>query len=264
MKHSMCTYRQSKGRKSGRKRVLYKVEMHCQHKKKPLTQQQREQAATLKVLDSGKGLKHEVRKKKTDCPSIIKFKVTVPTKKDQRASVNFPYLVSHPAIFQVSYNHNHPIESAHSLSFRPIHQETKEFFFKLFEVGHSASSAFHWSETKMLLDNDDDQLAFADRALNPTKSVVSRLYNEWRKNELGPDNGKELFDKLEMEIMSYNQANQHNGGRARLLVYQNCSNSCNDSDGESEAGKKPPKKRKRSQPMIIAICTPLMSRVHQN
>ncbi len=113
----------------------------------------------------------------------------------------------------------------------------------------------------MLLDNDDDQLAFADRALNPTKSDVSRLYNEWRKNELGPDNGKELFDKLKMEIMSYNQANQHNGGRARLLVYQDCSNSCNDSDGESEAGKKASqKKRKRSQPMIIAICTPLMSK----
>ncbi len=166
----MCTYRQSKGRKPGCKRVLYKVEMHCQHKKKPLTQQQREQAATLKVLDSGQGLKHEVRKKKTDCPSIIKFKVTVPTKKDQHASVNFPYLVSHPAIFQVSYNHNHPIESAHSLSFHPIHQETKEFFFKLFQVGHSASSAFHWSEIKILLDNDDDQLAFADRALNPAKS----------------------------------------------------------------------------------------------
>ncbi len=126
--------------------------------------------------------------------------------------------MSHPAIFQVSYNHNHPIESAHSLSFRPIHQETKEFFFKHFEVGHIASSAFHWSETKMLLDYDDNQLAFADRALNRTKSDVSRLYNEWRKNELGPDNGKELFDKLEMEIMSYNQANQHNGGRARLLV----------------------------------------------
>ncbi len=50
MKHSMCTYRQSKGRKPGCKRVLYKVEMHCQHKKKPLTQQQREQAATLKSL----------------------------------------------------------------------------------------------------------------------------------------------------------------------------------------------------------------------
>ncbi len=91
---------------------------------------QREQAATLKILDSGKGLKHEVRKKSS--PSIIKFKVTVPTNNDQRASVNFPYLVSHPAIFQVSYNHNNPIESAHSLSFPPIHQETKEFFFKLF------------------------------------------------------------------------------------------------------------------------------------
>ena len=195
---------------------------------------------------------------------MLTFTVSIPTKKDQHASLDHPYLVSHPSILQITFTHNHPIESAHSLSFRPIDLETKESFFKLFCMGHCASSAYHWNETKLFLDGGDDQLLLADRATNPTKSDVSRLYDEWRKKELGPDNGKKLFNKLEMEIQSYNEANLENGGQAKLQVYQNESVPFYDSDSESEVLKKTPnKKKKRSQPMVIAICTPLMCRVHQ-
>ena len=35
--HSKCTYRHTRGRQSKSKKVLYKVYMHCQHKKKVLT-----------------------------------------------------------------------------------------------------------------------------------------------------------------------------------------------------------------------------------
>ena len=55
-----------------------------------------------------------------------------------------------------------------------------------------------------------------------------------------------------------------NGGQAKLQVYQNESVPFYDSDSESEVLKKTPnKKKKRSQPMVIAICTPLMYRVHR-
>ncbi len=64
--------------------------------------------------------------------------------------------------------------------------------------------------------------------------------------------------------MSYNQANQHNGGRARLLLYQDCSNSCNDSDGEPEAGKKASKKEEEITTYDYSNLYTLMSRVHQN
>lgn len=210
MKHSKCTYRQTKGRKPGLKRVLYKVEMHCQHKRKPLTPRQVEQKATARVKNSRKILMHELRQKKTDCPSVLKFTVAIPTKKDRYASVD--YLVTHPTVLHITHNHNHPIESAHALSFRPIDPETKESFFKLFRMGHSASSAYHWHETKLFLDGGEDQLLLADRATNPTKSDISRLYEDWRKKELGADNGKELFDKLELEIQAYNEANSDSGG----------------------------------------------------
>lgn len=74
------------------KRVLYKTEQKTRARKKN----------TKKVL------MHDLRDKKTECPSGLKFTVSVPTKKD-RVSLNYPYLVSHPAVLQITYNHNHPI-----------------------------------------------------------------------------------------------------------------------------------------------------------
>lgn len=169
-------------------------------------------------------------------------------------------------MLQITYNHNHPIQSAHALSFRPINFETKESFFELFRKGHSASSAFHWHETKLFLDGNEDQQLLADRAVNPTKSDISRLYTEWRSKELGTDNGKKLFEQLELEINSYNKVNGEKGGNAKLQVYQNdCSCSIDSVNSDTDEMKPPKKKKKRvSQPMIIAICSPLMYRVHLN
>lgn len=261
MKHSNCTYRHSKGRNPGLKKVLYKVEMHCQHFRKPLTPLQLEQKASARKKNPRKVLMHDLRQKKTNCPSRLKFTVLVPPKKKR--------LASHPAILEVTYNHNHPIESAHALSFRPINPEVKETFFKLFRKGHSAASAFHWHETKLFLDGGEDQLLLADRATNPTKPDISRLYDEWRKTELGADNGKQLFDKLEMEVCSYNETNSGMGGQAKLQIYHNESSASDDTDSDFEGIEEPPKKpkkkkKRRSQPMVIAICSPLMCRVHQN
>ena len=70
MKQSMCTYRHSKGRSPGLERVLYKVEMHCQHQKKQLTARQKQHAAYARANNGRKALMHDVRKKKTRCPSI--------------------------------------------------------------------------------------------------------------------------------------------------------------------------------------------------
>lgn len=75
MKHSCCTYRHSKGRKPGLKRVLYKVEMHCQHKRKALTPCQTEKKVRSKAKNPRKVLTHELRQKKTGCPSVLKLSV---------------------------------------------------------------------------------------------------------------------------------------------------------------------------------------------
>ena len=70
------------------------------------------------------------------------------------------------------------MNSAHVLSFRPISDEVKENYLELFRKGHTAVSAYHWHETKLYLDGGEHQTLLADRASNPTKSDISRLYGE--------------------------------------------------------------------------------------
>jgi len=48
-KHSKCT----RGRASGLKQVLYKAEMHCQHKEKSLTLKQKQKAAGMESKQAG-------------------------------------------------------------------------------------------------------------------------------------------------------------------------------------------------------------------
>ena len=100
--------------------------------------------------------------------------------------------------------------------------------FDYFHKGHSASSAHHWHETKLLLDSGDGQLCLADRNINPTKSDFSRLFDEWRKQDMGSDNGKAMFDQLEAEISAYNVANSSTGRRAIMQVFKGTSD-CSES-----------------------------------
>ena len=131
----------------------------------------------------------------------------------------------------------------------------------MFRKGHTAASAFHWNERKLYLDGGEDQVSLADRDVNSTKKDVSRLYCEWQKRELGSDNGKSLFDRLDMEINSYNEANVEIGGKAKLQ--KDATDSESDTDDELEPPKRKKKKRNtKGKPMILAVCTPLMFRVH--
>ena len=82
MQHSKCTFCHSRGRAHCLKQVLYKAEMHCQHKKKQLTPKQQQKSSIAKSKNSKKVLTHEIRMKKTDCPSKLTITVLVPSKKD--------------------------------------------------------------------------------------------------------------------------------------------------------------------------------------
>ena len=122
-------------------------------------------------------------------------------------------------------------------------------------------------------DGKEIQKALADRAINPTVSDYSRLYDKWRIEEMGAENGPNMFSQLEAEIERYNTSNLHKGGRAKLQQYQHHKDDVETSDCETDDSGPPPekkmkltkKKRKHScQPMILAICTPLMARANAN
>ena len=114
------------------------------------------------------------------------------------------------------WNHNHPLESAHALTFRPISKNTKEKFNHYFELGHSASSARHYHIQKLQIENTADTLqqVLADRSINPNDGDVQQQFRTWREKNYGKDSGKEMFDKLEELIEKYNNENKDKGGKA--------------------------------------------------
>jgi len=135
--------------------------------------------------------------------------------------------------------HNHLVNIADALRFRPIAVDTKAKYNDILKQGHSPSSAHLKHETNlMLLDNPH---LLADRSINPKLSDVYNLFNKWRTN-LGERTGKQLFIDLEKRIHAYNDLHKENGGKE--VVHRFCKD--NDKNGDE-------------QPLILAICTPLMA-----
>ena len=91
----------------------------------------------------------------------------------------------------------------------------------------------------------DNLKLLAVRNVNPKFSDVYNLFNK-RKSNLGVRTGKQLFTELEKWVNTYD-THRYAGGR--VILQQFCK-------GSNDLGV--------DQPLILAICTPLMSRVHQN
>ena len=272
MDASLCTYRVTRGgHKPKGTRIVCRHEMHCQHYRKPPTAKQIQHGAAAKAKKEKKPLCAQVRNKKTQCPSKLILALQVPTLKQKVSSEHNPYLLSHKAVLKLSFTHNHPIAAAHSLSFRPVIESTKNDFFELFDKGHCASSARHTHEQKLILNSETDaekQTMLADRAKNPNVQDICRLFVEWRIKNYGKEDGTEMFKMLRHEVDLYNEKNQSLGGKALLQWYvrNNCDNESGSSGSDCEEIPRPKKKKQEipQKPMILAIVTPLMARAHQH
>ena len=229
---SFCTYRVTRGMKTTGSILVYKTVRHWQHFRKYVSRQ---------------GMKNtkSVRQKKTQCPSTLTIKV-YSSRSTIKKRLQFP---NHPCEIQLHYHHNHPTESAHALSFRDVSESTKEAYYCYFQNGHSAATARHHHELNLLLSLPKDEIepALADRSINPQPNDVFRLFLKWRETQHGPANGDKMFECLEAEVKRYNS---ETGGKAFV---QRCVKRSQSESWEQTV----------NQPMIIAICTPLVQRAHQ-
>lgn len=98
-------------------------------------------------------------------------------------------------VVKITSNHNHDIENAHVLSFRPQDPETKEKFFEYFDENMSpaGAKAHHFSQ---LILKPQAQILLADASVNPKDRTVYGWFDEWRRATLGPREGEELWDKI--------------------------------------------------------------------
>ena len=118
--------------------------------------------------------------------------------------------------------------------------------------------------------DEQKQYSLADRALNPSAQDICRLFQTWRENSYGPDDGKPLFETLQSEVNKYNEKYAGQNGKAILQWYESHTHKqyrLSDDDTDDESTPPPSKKSKReltSKPLILALCTPLKARAHEH
>ena len=121
-------------------------------------------------------------------------------------------------------------------------EDVQTKYFNLFRHGHTAATAHLEYKTNFML-SQETSCILADRSLNPKCKDVYNLFSKWRKENLGVKDGKETYEQLEQVVREYNDQNSRDGGQAVIKCY------IKHPDGSED-------------PLILAICTPLMSRVH--
>ena len=226
------TYRILKGSKTLGSILLFKTVKHCQHFRKY------DPAGKVpKRLES-------LRQKKTECPSQLILRVY-----SKRPTVVKKLPVpDHLCEVDIIYDHDHPIDSAHTLSFRDVSEDTQEMFYEYFSMEHSVASARHEHELRLQLSSSESFLAetlLADRATNPNVQDVSRLFAAWRMQQHGPDSGQDMFDRLEKEVKTYNDTHSDDGGKA---IIQCCSSQVTEKAETSQS-----QSSSRGKPLILAI-----------
>ena len=241
---SNIKYNSQGGYKRKGVRVSFAQWYICECKRKELSRNQKEakaeamkrrqerhdtHAANAEVIDKIHLLSN-IRDKKTDCESKMVIKVR--TKAVEGIVCNV----------ELWWNHNHSVDCHHLTSFSQILPATRHKFLTYFEQGMSASESFHYHETKLMKD-PVTVLLLADRKYCPSLRDVNNLYEKWRKTTKGPCNGSEMFDYLQEYITTYNKDKMNDGGKIFLQRYNN--------------------EVKQEKPLIISICTPMMSRVHK-
>ncbi|XP_041453554.1 uncharacterized protein LOC121406612 [Lytechinus variegatus] len=145
-----------------------------------------------------------------------------------------PQLATHPMLVSLKWVHNHAISIPAPLN---VSAETCEKLAEFYRNGHSPASALNLLEMEMQ-DRSPDEFIMksADRSLCPDLKFCYRLYYKIFQRAYGSSDGADMIASVEEKVIAkYN----------------------------AEAGMTCAKmERTSNEDLIIAICTPLMQRVH--
>ena len=149
-------------------------------KKAQQWKQLRRQAHPMNTTEDQFHLLSKNRDKKTDYQSKMSVKIFTKRAINEMCEVEL----------------NHSVNSFHLQSFCPILPSTKATFQNYFEMGMSASEAFHHYETK-LMQHSVSIMSLADRKYCPSLTDVKNMYGKWQIDRKRTPNGKEMFTTLE-------------------------------------------------------------------
>ena len=144
----------------------------CHHGFKKQTQ--------LRDYLDGAGKKSWERKKKTNCQFQIKFT------KMGKSSIKL----------EVEPNHNHALNS-HYETFQKINFETMQKLKLMFDQKISPAQAIKQFQKMVPLERQHDRTIF------PRKCDVYNIFSKFRVEKYGPENGPDMFNKLNQRISDY-------------------------------------------------------------
>ena len=174
----------------------FKIYLRCLH------QGRTEKAEKIVVnnLDKPKS----VISRNTNCPAdmIIAIRRVI---KYSRSKLRDPVDPIHPCEIQLRFIHNHPINSAETLRFRPVSKEAEQKILSLYKDGHSPCSAL--DVLKFDLQTEHGALyseILSDRYYCPDKSFCYRLYYKHFGKDYATSAIKDIHALLISKISYYN------------------------------------------------------------
>ncbi|KAK3926335.1 Protein FAR-RED ELONGATED HYPOCOTYL 3 [Frankliniella fusca] len=171
------------------------------------------------------------RSKDTSCKATLRITI----KQDMKWSSD-DLIKKYPCEIIIDHKHNHPIIAKEALRFRRPTKRVEEKFKTLFGQGHSPSSAVEIHRFELQTELGDGYLiAAADRSKCPDVKWASRLYYKIFRKVYGEPHGEEMVASLEDFIRKFN---------------------------ESQGSKCAVMQKLDEKDLIVAICTPLMKRIH--
>ncbi|KAK3916852.1 Uracil phosphoribosyltransferase, partial [Frankliniella fusca] len=171
--------------------------------------------------------------KHTEC----KASVTLTVKNFEMKRSKDTLLKTHPLEVQIDHCHNHPLNAADSLRHRRPTPQVKEKFLEMFKNGHSPASALRTFQYDLQVEQGDDfWKVLADGALCPNEQWCYYQYYKQFGEAYGAPDGTLMVASLQKAIEQYNL----NAGSCCAAMKQ------------------------IGDDVVVALCTPLMKRVHKH
>lgn len=147
------------------------------------------------------------------------------------------FLKTHPCVIVIHHCHNHPIEASDVLRFRRPNPHVVDTFLEMYRKEHSPSSALSTHQYDIQMKHPEDWFEIlADGSACPNLQWCYHLYRKTFLKEYGPASGEGMVESLSGAIEKYNAES----GSVCAVV-----------------------KKFQETDLIVALCSPLMKRVHR-
>jgi hypothetical protein len=142
----------------------------------------------------------------------------------------------------MEWNHNHSVQSLHSLSFKDVSASVISHIKEMF-AGELLPGAAYRELLRQLRSECKDDLEYhrrlSDRSQAPCRKYFNDIYTEFKKERFGTGSMSEMFSTLEERFKCLKQIDEE-----YILEFQKFDESID-------------------QPFILVVITPLMKRVHK-